>query len=107
MMKNSRLNQLLEFLSDDPSDPFNHYAVAIEYRSTEPAKALKILKELRTNQPEYLPTYYHLGEMLIESDDRQNAESVLLEGIELAKSQQDATALRELQNLLNQLLFED
>lgn len=107
MTKNSRLEQLLEYLKDEPNDPFNHYAVATEYRSTDPEKALQILTELRENHPSYLPTYYHLGELLIEFDQKDDAEVVLEEGVKLARTQQASTPLRELQNLLNQLLFED
>lgn len=107
MTKSSRLTQLLEYLKDDPADPFNHYAVATEYRASEPGKSLEILARLKEEYADYLPTYYHLAELLIEFERKEEAESVLEQGIELAKSQSNQTAIRELQNLLNQLMFED
>jgi lipoprotein NlpI len=37
----TRLEQLHQFLQEDPADPFNLYALAIEYQKTDIPHALK------------------------------------------------------------------
>jgi hypothetical protein len=106
-MKNTRLQQLLEYLEDDPQDPFNRYAVATEYKSERPELALEMLMELIDLHPTYLPAYYHAGQLQIFFDQKDVAETTLAAGIELAKAQQNQLTLRELQNALNELLFDD
>lgn len=106
-MKNTRLQQLLEYLEDDPQDPFNKYAVATEYKSERPELSLEMLLELINQHPTYLPAYYHAGQLQVFFDQKDAAEATLGAGVELAKVQQDQLALRELQNALNELLFDD
>ena len=106
-MKNIRLQQLLEYLENDPQDPFNRYAVATEYKTERPDLALEMLNELIQLHPDYLPAYYHAGQLNIHFEKNLEAESVFTKGIELATLQQDHLALRELQNALNELLFDD
>ena len=106
-MNNQRLEQLLEFLKDDPNDPFNLYAVANEYRRTNPEKSRQLMDQLLEEHPDYLPTYYHAAQLYIESEKNTEATQILEKGIALAKKQQDKLALRELQNIANELLFDD
>ena len=51
-MNHSRLNQLLEFYKEDPNDPFNIYALATEYKSIDPEKALTYFELLIENHPD-------------------------------------------------------
>ena len=39
----TRLDQLKVFVLEDPDDPFNHYALAMEHMSTGPELARKML----------------------------------------------------------------
>lgn len=106
-MNNKRLANLEEFLKSEPEDPFNWYAVAMEYKSIDSNKFIEHIKHLLTHFPDYLATYYQSAEYLIEHSRNNEAEKVLEKGIELAKNKKDSNTLHELQNLLKNLLFED
>ena len=103
-MNNERLTQLLQFLQDDPNDPFNIYCLANEYKNSDATKAMDYYQDLLLNHPKYLPTYYHTAELHINNDEIVPAEKVITKGIELAIEQKDTLALRELRNLQNNLL---
>ena len=103
-MNNERLNQLLQFLQEDPNDPFNIYCLANEYKNTNPSKALNYYQDLLLNHAQYLPTYYHAAELHINNNDIGEAEKVIANGIILAIEQNDQLALRELRNMQNNLL---
>ncbi len=106
-MINKRLKNLESFLELEPEDPFNWYAVAMEYKSTNISKTKKHLNHLLTHFSDYLATYYQMSEILIDEQETQQAELILKKGIVLAKAKNDINTLRELQNLLNNLLFDE
>ena len=103
-MNNARLEQLLQFLQEDPNDPFNIYCLANEYKNSDPSKAMKYYQELLLNHAKYLPTYYHAAELHINKNQVNKAEKVIADGIILAIEQNNQLALRELRNLQNNLL---
>ena len=102
-MNNDRIKHLLKFLEEDPSDPFNIYCLANEYKNIDPSKAMVYYLDLLANHSKYLPTYYHLAELYINNGKIEPAESVITDGIALALEQNDQLALRELRNLQNNL----
>lgn len=106
-MSQARLNQLLQFLKDDPDDPFLLYALALEYAKTDHSKALAYFEKLLDEHPDYIATYYHAARLYADLGEREKAEHAFDTGIEKAKAQQEALALRELQNAYNEFLFED
>lgn len=106
-MRQTRLEQLLQFLKEEPNDPFLLYAVAMEYSKTDISKALSFYEKLLNEYPDYIATYYHAAKLFAELGDRDKAEHTFITGIEKAKSQQEALALRELQNAYNEFLFEE
>lgn len=103
-MNKERLNQLLSFYEEDPSDPFNIYCLATEFKEVDPVKAWQYYAKLLLEHPEYLATYYHAAELLIDKDEIDEAEKIIDKGIDLAIQQNNQLALRELRNLLNNLL---
>ena len=103
-MNKARIEQLLTFYKEDPDDPFNIYCLGTEYKEYDPAKAMVYYSKLLKEHPEYLATYYHAAELLIERDEIDGAEKIIDRGIELAQAQNNPLALRELRNLLNNLL---
>ena len=103
-MNNERLKQLLQFLQEDPNDPFNIYCLANEYKNFDASIAMKYYQELLLDHAKYLPTYYHTAELHINQNEIAKAEKVIAEGIILAIEQNDQLALRELRNLQNNLL---
>lgn len=104
-MNNQRIQQLIRFVQEEPDEPFNVYALAIEYMTDEPAQARVYFDELLTRFPDYLPTYYHAAALQAESGDRDRATALYDKGIELARTQQNQKTLLEL--LRAQRAFED
>jgi tetratricopeptide (TPR) repeat protein len=100
----SRLQQLLAFLEDDPNDPFTIYAIATEYRSTEPKRAMEYYNKLLAEHPDYVGTYYHAGKMLEHLEKPEEAEKVYRLGLSVARKAGQMHAASELQQALNQCL---
>lgn len=103
-MNTDRISQLQAFYDEDPKDPFNIYCLATEYKDYDQTKAWEYYTELLKNHPDYLPTYYHAAELMIDKDEIDEAEKIIDQGISLAIKQNNQLALRELRNLLNNLL---
>lgn len=94
----NRLQQLKQFLEEDPADPFAHYALALEYLKTEPRKAAEIFEHLITHHPQYLPTYYPYAHLMAELNNGSRAEELFRQGIALAAKQNNNKARLELSN---------
>ena len=95
-MNKNRIQVLLQFIEEQPDDPFNVYALAMEYRDEQPAQALNYLEKLLEEHPDYLATYYHAAALYAEKNDRFAAEGIYQRGIELASAQKNEKALQEL-----------
>lgn len=106
-MNTERLTQLLKFLEEDPHDAFTLYAVATEYRVSDPDQALVYFEKLLTEHPHYVATYYHAAELYLDRDERDRAEQVYRIGIQQATAQNEALLLRELQNAYNAFLLDE
>ncbi|MBC6989139.1 MULTISPECIES: tetratricopeptide repeat protein [Hymenobacter] len=106
----SRLQQLLAFYADDPNDAFTIYALATEYRATEPEKAMEFYQKLLDEHPDYVGTYYHAGKLHEQLENPEEAEKVYRKGLQISRRAGQMHAASELQQALNQLLgldFED
>ena len=106
-MQNQRLILLQKYFEQEPSDPFNIYGLALEYRNFDQKKAAEYFDLLLNNHKSYLPTYYHAAQLFVELGLNQKADSIYQDGIALAKKQADALALRELQNAYSNFQFDD
>jgi tetratricopeptide (TPR) repeat protein len=96
----SRVELLKKFIEDDPSDPFNYYALALEYQLTEPVKAGELFDYLLVYHSDYLPMYYIAGVLFADLGNETKALSIFNKGIELARSRSELKVLRELQSAL-------
>ncbi len=102
----TRLEQLQAFLSEEPNDPFLKYAIATEYKSmNDLEKAIETFQSLVEANPDYVPTYYHLGKSLEELNRTDEAIEVYEMGIQIAMKMKDHHAARELREALQQLTF--
>ena len=101
----SRVEQLEAYLTEDPEDPFNHYALALEYLKTDAPRAMEHFEKLLASHPGYLPTYYPFAHLLIELKNPERGEQVFKLGIDKARDAGDAKTLRELQAAYNDWLF--
>jgi tetratricopeptide (TPR) repeat protein len=101
----SRLHQLLKFLEEEPNDPFNIYALALEYQKIDQVKALAFFQVLTEEHADYVATYYHLGKLHEELGNKEEAIRIFELGIEKARSCRDNKALRELQSALGEIQY--
>ena len=104
-MAPDRLKQLQEFYDEDPVDPFNLYALALEYLKHDPHMSGKLFQDLLDQHPEYLPTYYHAAKLYAELGENKKAISVFESGIALATKLDDTKARRELKSAYDELMF--
>ena len=96
-----RLAALLDFLRDDPDDPFTRFAVAMEYATLgRDADAAAAYEALVRDRPDYVGTYYHLGATYRRLSRPGDAEATLTAGIAAATAAGDTHARAELQRAL-------
>ncbi len=101
-MHHIRLEKLLNFLENEPNDPFLKYAIATEYlNSNEQDKAISYYEDLLNNHPDYVGTYYHAGKLYEQMDRKADAISTYQKGMEVARSAKDMHAFSELQGVYN------
>ncbi len=104
-MNNDRIQQLIQFIEEEPGEPFNVYALAMEYMNSQPEQARLYFDQLLTQHPDYLPTYYHAAALYTDLDERDKAADLYEKGIALAQAQRNEKTLQELQRA--QQAFED
>lgn len=102
-----RIKVLKQFITDDPGDPFNYYALGLEYLDENKLQAIDIFQELVTKHQDYLPTYYQLGKLYEQVGVRDQAILIFNEGLRIAKLQNDLKAFRELNAALEELHSEE
>ncbi len=103
----SRIEVLKEFAEQEPENPFNWYALALEYQNTDPKLVRSLYHKLLIEHKSYLPTYFHAALFFSESGENEFAKSIYESGIELANAQQNAHALKELKNSYQNFIFEN
>ena len=98
---NSRIETLKQFLTNDPSDDFSEYALALEIEKTGNRKeALLHLENILRRNPSYLAVYYHAGRMYEAEKNYASAESMYRKGTEVARQQGNTKTLNELRTAL-------
>ena len=98
-----RIKLLERFIEEDPSDPFNYYALGLEYAKQDEQKALDIFIRLIGDHRDYLPTYYQLAKLYEQVGQRERALTTYNDGILIAKKQKDFKTQQELAAALEQL----
>lgn len=104
-MNTTLLEKLLVFYQEDPHDPFNLYALALEYQKHDAGKAAEFLELLLHDFPTYLPTYYHAAQFFEGCGWNEKARATYEKGIQLAFEQHNAKAHQELNRAFR--AFED
>jgi tetratricopeptide (TPR) repeat protein len=105
-MQEERLKILFQYLEEEPNEPFNVYAIAMEYMSKDIQKAKFYLEKLLTEHPDYVPTYYHAAAVYVELEDYTKAEHIYQLGIEKAHQKQSMKAYDELKRAYRMFLDE-
>lgn len=101
-MNTDRIKMLEQFLADDPSDPFNHYALALELIKSDKDRAKKIFDRLISSHSEYVPSYYQAALLYLELSLNDEATKIIEQGIVEAKKQNNLKAANELRSLLDE-----
>lgn len=101
-MHQIRIQKLLNFLENEPDDPFLKYALATEYfNAKDMDKALFYYEDLISNHPDYVGTYYHLGKLYEGLDRKSDAINIYQKGMEVSRKAGDNHAYSELQTVYN------
>ena len=103
-MTAERLATLKNFLDDDPSDPFNHYTVALEYVSMQRfPEAIAEFERIFKIDPNYVPAYHQLGLLYATLNRKEDALRVFEKGIGIAALVGDTHAQSEMQDAIDEL----
>lgn len=97
---------LHQYYIDDPDDPFNIYALALEYQKVDLLKTEFYFNMLLTKHPNYIPVYYHAGKLYEELGEKNRAVEIFEAGINYAREAKDLKAVRELTSALNELTYD-
>ncbi|REG92623.1 tetratricopeptide repeat protein [Algoriphagus antarcticus] len=102
-----RIQLLRQFTEEEPDNPFNWYALAIEFRETDQEEAYTLFAKLLTDHPTYLATYFPAAHLYAEMGEIDQSKVIFENGIALALEQKNVKALQELQNAYQNFLFEN
>jgi tetratricopeptide (TPR) repeat protein len=103
-MEKSRLELLQESLVTNPDATFVRYALAMELSNAEsPDEAWRHFEYLLNCHPEYAPTYFHAGKLLLKLGRPEAARDVFIKGIEVTGRQGNMHTQSELQAALDEL----
>lgn len=105
-MNDTRLQQLLVFYEQDPGDPFNGYALALEYLKVDRNTARNYFEKLLRDFADYVPTYYHAAHFFAEEGNVVQAKTTYERGMAVAEIAGQEKALRELRAAYRQWLDE-
>jgi Tfp pilus assembly protein PilF len=102
----ARIDLLKGFLEENPNDSFSRYALALEYvKLGQVEDARREFETVRDNDPDYLATYYQLGQLFLNMGMHHDAEKTFRTGIHVAVKQRDAHTQSELEAALESMLL--
>lgn len=103
-MTSNRLQLLKSYVQEDPTDPFNYYALALEYlKSGDVNEAKALFHYVFENHPSYLANYYQFGKLEESLGNSEAAAILYSHGIPIARSSGDTKTASELQSALDLL----
>jgi len=101
----NRVEILKGFLDDNPNDSFSRYALALEYvKLGQHDDAVREFETVKTKDPDYLATYFQLGQLYLKMGQTHEAEKTLRTGITVASKAGDEHTRSELEGALDGLL---
>ena len=99
-----RVALLIEVLSQNPTDAFARYGLAMEYsNSGEVERALEEFGKLLATHPDYTAGYFMAAQTLAKADRAEEARKMLTEGIASARKTGNGHAQAEMEALLAEL----
>src|SRR5262245_13499494 len=86
----NRIEILKGFLNDSPKDSFSRYALALKYvKLSQNKNAVQKFETVRKNDPDYVTTYFQLGQVYQKLEQRHDAEKTFRTGITVAAKIRD------------------
>ena len=99
-----RVALLIEVLSQNPTDAFARYGLAMEYsNSGEVERALEEFGKLLTTHPDYTAGYFMAAQTLAKADRAEEARKMLTDGIASARKTGNGHAQAEMEAMLADL----
>src|SRR5262245_4632898 len=100
----SRRDKIEAMLADDPGDTFLRYSLAMELdKEGRNDESLARFRKLTTDNPPYIAAFFMAGQQLARLGRTEEARSILRDGIEAARTQNDAHAAGEMSEFLASL----
>jgi tetratricopeptide (TPR) repeat protein len=104
MPDESRVAALKEILSANPDDAFARYALGLEYSgSGETDAALNEFQRLLASHPDYTNGYFMAAQTLARAERKNEAQSLLQQGIACAQRTRNQHAQAEMEAMLDEL----
>jgi Tfp pilus assembly protein PilF len=101
----NRIEILKGFLKDNPNDSFSRYALALEYVKLEQHQdAVREFETVTKNDPDYVATYFQLGQLYQKIGQTHDAEKTFRTGITVAAKIGDEHTRSELEAALEGLV---
>ena len=99
-----RIALLTEVLSQNPTDAFARYGLAMEYaKAGEVDRALEEFGKLLATHPDYTAGYFMAAQTLAKVERIEEAKKMLADGISSAKKTGNAHAQSEMEAMLAEL----
>ncbi len=99
-----RIALLTEVLSQNPSNAFARYGLAMEYsNSGDVERALEEFGKLLATHPDYTAGYFMAAQTLAKAERMEEARKMLAEGIASAKKTGNGHAQAEMEGMLAEL----
>jgi predicted Zn-dependent protease len=99
-----RIALLTEVLSQNPSDAFARYGLAMEYsNSGDVERALEEFTRLLATHPDYTAGYFMAAQTLAKAERTEEARKMLKDGIASAKKTGNGHAQAEMEGMLAEL----
>lgn len=102
-----RVGLLRAYILEEPENPFNRYALALEIKDIDQHEASELFDFLLLNHSSYLPVYFPSAHFFFELGQIEKAKGIFEKGIALAQNLKDEKALKELKNAYQNFLFEN
>jgi Tfp pilus assembly protein PilF len=101
----NRIEILKGFLEENPRDSFSRYALALEYAKLgQNDDAVREFETVKKNDPDYVATYFQLGQLYQKTGQIHDAEKTYRTGITVAAKTGDEHTRSELEGALEALL---
>lgn len=99
-----RITLLSEVLTQNPSDAFARYGLAMEYsKSGDTDRAMEEFSKLLSAHPDYTAGYFMAAQTLVSANRAQEAKRMLVDGISAARRTGNQHAQSEMTAMLEEL----